>query len=257
MRSGWTYAGASVIGTSHLTSPAGVCQDAHICRYFPEKDVMLCIASDGAGSALHSETGSRIVCDLISQAVEIAPPAILHTSDFAKSALFSIQEALQQEATLHEARLRDYACTLLAVIVGKEQVTFWQIGDGAICFRLAGNDNYEYAFWPVKGEYANVTQFVTDANAQEELQFDSARLTVEEVAVFSDGLERLALNFKTEEVHQAFLKGLFPYLNRQPSEHSQVIEEQIAGFLSSGRVNERTDDDKTLILASRGDKDAA
>jgi hypothetical protein len=153
--------------------------------------------------------------------------------------------------------LRDFACTLLVAIVAKAQFTFWQIGDGAICFKVRGADSFNYAFWPAKGEYANVTEFVTDAKADERLQFDTGKGCIVDIAVFSDGLERLALNFKSEEVHDAFFTGLFPYLHRRSPGYSDEIAKQMTVFLSSERVNERTDDDKTLILASVESENAA
>jgi hypothetical protein len=139
---------------------------------------------------------------------------------------------------------------LLVAIAGNNHATFWQIGDGAICFRPFSHEAFSYAFWPVKGEYANVTQFVTDANAAEELQFDSGELQLLDVAVFSDGLERLALDFKTGEVHTPFFSGLFPHLYRCSPGYLEGIAQQMKVFLNSERVNDRTDDDKTLILAT-------
>ncbi|WP_373694143.1 protein phosphatase 2C domain-containing protein [Edaphobacter paludis] len=44
-------------------------------------------------------------------------------------------------------RLRDYACTLLVVVVGTKKAALWQIGDGPICFRTQTEDGVHYAFW--------------------------------------------------------------------------------------------------------------
>jgi hypothetical protein len=138
---------------------------------------------------------------------------------------------------------------LVAIICGNG-ASFWQIGDGAMCFRFRDSETFQYAFWPEKGEYANVTFFVTDANAQQHLEYDFSDCDIVQLAVFSDGLERLALNFATGEPHSAFFNGLFPYLSPLEPGHAVELSSQIAAFLGCERVTRRTDDDKTLILAA-------
>lgn len=54
---------------------------------------------------------------------------------------------------------------------GMKKAAFWQMGDRAICFHIRTEDTMPHAFWPSRGEYANATGFVTDANAAEELNF--------------------------------------------------------------------------------------
>jgi hypothetical protein len=250
MTGGWKYAAASVIGTSHLATADGICQDAHECGYLDGPEVLLCVVSDGAGSASHSDQGSRLACEIVVRRSSSAGPEEIHSRSFALDTLAVIQQELQAAAEEANVRFREFACTLLVAIAGRDRVTSWQIGDGAICFRLRSDADFRYAFWPAKGEYANVTHFVTDSNADEELDFDTATLELADLALFSDGLERLALDFKTGEVHSAFFQALFPYLHRRPPGRLEDVQGQMKDFLGSGRVNERTDDDKTLILAT-------
>jgi hypothetical protein len=96
-----------------------------------------------------------------------------------------------------------------------------------------------------------MTEFVTDPNASDRLGFECENLAVGDLALFSDGLERLALDFALRQPHGPFFTPLFPYLHRRPEGHQVELEEQIAAFLGSERVNAQTDDDKTLILATR------
>ncbi len=159
--------------------------------------------------------------------------------------------ALEDLADFEDLPLRQFACTLLVAIVADRVCTFWQLGDGAICFREAEQEEYRVAIWPSKGEYANTTYFLTDPNASEELEWDSVEMQVADIAVFSDGLERLALDFKTQQAHAKFFSGLFPHLYNKPSGEATEIQAQLAQFLASDRINAKTDDDKTLVLATR------
>jgi hypothetical protein len=250
MSSGWKYASASVIGTSHSNSTEPVCQDANQCVYLHDSDVLVCVVSDGAGSAPRSEEGSRLACDVVIREARCAPIDEVCKRSFALSTLTTIREELLAKSLEDESRFKDFACTLLVAILSGNSVAFWQIGDGAICFRLAGEDLFHYAFWPTKGEYANVTEFVTDDNAMDELQFDDDCYSIVDLALFTDGLERLALDFALGEVHTPFLSPLFPYLRRGQVGHLEEISSQMREFLKSERINSHTDDDKTLILAT-------
>jgi hypothetical protein len=44
---------------------------------------------------------------------------------------------------------------------------------------------------------------------------------------------------------------MFAVLRKQSPELCNVLDEQLRQFLDSPAVNERTDDDKTLVLATR------
>jgi hypothetical protein len=252
MESSWQYAAASVIGTSHQASPEGVCQDAHAFQFVESLDVFIGVVSDGAGSASQSQTGSRHTCDAVLKRITEAEPEVLFTESFAADALERLRMELHQLADEAELDLREFACTLLVAIVGKQKAAFWQIGDGAICFRRRDADRFDCAFWPEKGDYANVTFFVTDQNAQSHLEFDFVDTEISELAIFSDGLERLALDFVSLEAYSAFFRGLLPAFRSLPGPgYSAELSSQIADFLASERVNRRTDDDKTLLLACR------
>jgi len=251
MSDGWKFAAASVIGTSHQKSPEGLCQDSHAARYLESASAFIGIVSDGAGSASHAHIGSRLTCDVILHEAEAADPAVLFTEAFARDTVENLRRVLFEEADNEALTIRDFACTMLVAIVSGERASFWQVGDGAICVREEGSDQYSCVYWPEKGDYANVTFFVTDVRAQEETQVALRDKQILEVALFSDGIERLALDFVAHEAYTGFFGGLFPHVRSLPEGGSPELAKQIADFLASERVNKRTDDDKTLILASR------
>jgi len=248
---GWRYAAASAIGTSHQIAQT-VCQDAHSLRFIERLDAFVGVVSDGAGSASQSQVGSRRTCDVVMSTVATAPLETLFMQSLAADVLERVRIELQSLADEAGLGVREFACTMLVAIIGREKAVFWQIGDGAICFRQRSADRFDYAFWPEKGEYANVTSFVTDQRAQNNLEFDMTSGDVAELAIFSDGLERLALDFAAGEAHTAFFTGLFPSVHAlQDAGYSADLSYQIEAFLNSERVNRRTDDDKTLLLGAR------
>lgn len=251
MFGGWKYAAASVIGTSHQKSPEGLCQDAHLASYLEQASAFLGVVSDGAGSASHSHVGSRLTCEVVMREAETSDPDHLFTEAFARDTVEKLRAVLFAKADEEELTIRDFACTMLVAIVQPDRAAFWQVGDGAICVRNAGSDKYTCVYWPEKGEYANVTCFVTDVRAQQETHVMLWDKELIEVALFSDGIERLALDFAACEAHTGFFKGLFPHMLKVPEGFSGELSTQIESFLVSERVNKRTDDDKTLILASR------
>jgi hypothetical protein len=81
------------------------------------------------------------------------------------------------------------------------------------------------------------------------LQVEFLAATPERVALFSDGLLRLALNLAAAAPHAPFFNSLFAFLTSQPS--LDATAQALGEFLQSDRVNARTDDDKTLVVAWR------
>jgi len=131
---------------------------------------------------------------------------------------------------------------------------FFQIGDGSIVVSDVEQESYGHVFWPERGEYENATYFATDRKFAAYLRFESVRRSVVELAMFSDGLQRLALDFQKTMPHEAFFRGVFPPVRKASPENATRLSEHLSNFLGSARVNQRTDDDKTLVLATRLDE---
>jgi hypothetical protein len=56
------------------------------------------------------------------------------------------------------------------------------------------SDSWSAVSWPEHGEYASTTLFMTD-DAELRLRISRGQMRIEAAALFSDGLERLALDF--------------------------------------------------------------
>jgi len=159
-----------------------------------------------------------------------------------------IKEEIEHEAQVKGLRSRDYACTLLGAVIATDFSAYFQVGDGAM---VVYDGEYKIIFFPDTGEYANTTFFVTDENVYDHLhiQIDPGR--IDEIALFSDGLQRLVLHYKSKTAHGPFFEPMFSVLRKQSSGYSDTLNKKLEEFLSSKAVNERTDDDKTLVMATQ------
>jgi hypothetical protein len=251
----WRSAYASAQGTSHIESTQP-CQDT--CKYerfltSEGRELLVMIASDGAGSASLSNEGSKMVCQFlsekISQLFEEGWTLNQITERYARFLLRYVSARLGRVARLREIKKRDFAATLLIALIDDEYAAFFQLGDGAIV--INSDDGYRPVFWPQSGEYANETYFVTDKTAAKNLKFTFLNETVNEVALFTDGIQGLALKYDVQAAYSPFFRPLFAYLRGVPEEALPQLNGQIEKFLDSETVNARTNDDKTLMLACR------
>jgi len=254
---GWRYAAASIVGTSH-SKIGGACQDANDCQVYQlpsGENVLVAVVADGAGSSKYGGEGAALSCamfiDLASDHLSSGNAVEQISVEISRFWLEAIKSRLSRQAESSSEGLREYACTLLGAVVGNSCAAFVQIGDGAIVVADSEEPEYGHIFWPDRGEYENTTHFVTEDEVLAHLQFDAVRREVVEIAMFSDGLQRLALDYQSQAAHQPFFRGLFPAFQKSPDGRSEDLSRSLGEFLSSGRVNQKTDDDKTLLLASR------
>jgi Protein phosphatase 2C len=253
--SAWRWISASVVGTSHI-GLGSECQDSHRCNEIQttKGPVLLAYASDGAGSAAKSALGSRMLCEVLTDKaleyfqedgeVELLNPRVIG------SWIQFFRDEVVLQASADGFSEREYACTLLGAIVSTKAAALFQLGDGAIVYSTLAGVDHSLAFWPQRGEYENTTYFATQTSFLDQLQFNLIQEPITDVALLSDGLQRLALNYQSRTAHQPFFSGLFAPLRNAGSLGLSSLNRDLETFLNSGRVNERTDDDKTIILAT-------
>src|SRR5262249_25375397 len=99
---------------------------------------------------------------------------------------------------------------------------------------------------PNHGEYLNETSFVTDTDYLQDAQICIMEHlpTIKGIALLTDGLENLALDFATKTAYPPFFLPLFRF-----AAQAESTQEALETFLSSERVCRQTDDDKTILLA--------
>ena len=217
------------------------------------EEILVLVVSDGAGSADKSDEGSLMVC---SEFVSIAQAHFAGGGTIAQINpevldlwTNGIHEAIRKKALSTDFVPRDFACTFLALIVGHTSAIAAQIGDGAIVVGSTGT--YETVIWPQSGQYVNATYFITDDSFISNLHITFINKAIDEVAVFTDGIQMLALHYATKTVFEPFFRPMLSTLRKEPPGERHDLNDSLAEYLDSPLVRERTDDDKTLILATR------
>jgi len=247
----WRVLGASVQGSSHEKARKP-CQDAHVWRVTPA-GILVAAVADGSGSAPLGEAGAqaatRAAADALCERLAGPPPA----DDTAWHALLAhalgaARAAVEAAAAAHGAPPRDLATTLIALVGTPDLVAAAQVGDGAAVAADAAGNVFPITT-PESGEYLNETTFLVSDGALDAPQIRVWRGAVARFAVLSDGIEMLALRMPGGTPHAPFFVPLFRFV-AGASDAAQA-QEELAAFLRSPRVRERTDDDLTLVLAAR------
>lgn len=248
----WKAVYDSVRGTSHIDVDVP-CQD--VCRVLEwtvdRGTLLLACSADGAGSASHSDEGAEIACDAFVRVAQRELRDVDIGESLDRETVLAwckeMRSQIEDRARELDVDIRQLACTFLAAVVGQSTALFLQIGDGAIVTR--DEEGYRAVFWPQSGEFANTTNFLTDVEFEDRVEWTRYEERVDELAMFTDGLERLALRFADRSVHDPFLTPMLAAI--RDAENTEEYFELLRQFLDSPKVNERTNDDKTLILATR------
>lgn len=252
----WAVLGASVQGLSHEQSDKP-CQDHHYWMALPH-DALVVAVADGTGSAKLAEVGALIASQTAVKSVaqQITLLELPKTEDswrtLLSNSLKAARTAIEQEATTRNTNLNDLATTLILIVATEGTIAAAQIGDGASVISDE-NGTIHALTTPEHGEYINTATFIVSHNALETAQINIWHGQVTQIAAFSDGLERIALEFPAITPFTPFFAPLFNLVGAVTDDDSRLAaQQQLATFLLSPRVRERADDDLTLLLASRG-----
>jgi hypothetical protein len=159
------------------------------------------------------------------------------------------RDYLALAASRREQTRRAFASTLVLLVATPEGILVAHIGDGAVVARVK-DAGWQSLSWPENGEYASSTFFVTD-DPVPQLRITRHEAEFDAFASFSDGIESLALDFTAMAPHEPFFKGMMAPLDKLSAPGCDaVLSRSLGNFLDSERVCGRTDDDKSVILAS-------
>lgn len=275
---------ASIAGTSHLRRGLP-CQDAIAWKPLGDQ-ALVAVLADGAGSAQWAELGATTtvataIAALTTAPEELNPPKLnppdpsadqgvadaatnpvnlVNPADPAawlvapetwddrlKTALGQARAALTAIAQTKEGSLRDLACTAIALVATPQAVTVVQVGDGAVV--VADRQAKLTALTrPPVAEYANVTSFLTDEDWAETCQITTWTGDLAGLVMFSDGLQRIALELPAGEPFEPFFRPLLGFV--AACDDLASGETDLKAFLRSPRLSDRTDDDLSLLLAA-------
>lgn len=208
------------------------------------------VLCDGAGSATKGGEGAALVARLVTVhareffAANATPPdeeALLTWID-------ETRDVIHYVARERQLTPRDFATTLICVLSTGTETTVVHIGDGCAVAKDAASGQWQALTWPSHGEYASTTFFITDEQPRIAIQRHMAPISA--LVAFTDGLERLALNFAAGKPHPPFFEGIVtPVLQSLTVGRDGKLSHQLARYLDSPAVNARTDDDKSLLVA--------
>jgi hypothetical protein len=251
----WSWAGACSIGTSHLRADTG-CDDAAACIEVATCNgpALIAVVSDGAGSARLSHRGARLVTRSFCASATSFLIGGGRARDIDQDVTFDWLDDMRDliefwSGRLNESR-REFASTLVGCVVQPNAAAVIHVGDGACAIRLTEEAEWRVPSWPAQGEYASTTYFVTD-DPRPRAVVSRIEGCVAEVAVFTDGLERLALDFVDVRPFAPFFESMLAPLRGLPAGRQRRLSRDLRVFLDSPSVTERTDDDKTLLMARR------
>jgi hypothetical protein len=255
--SNWRFAHASATGTAHIDQETE-CQDRFECSVVPagSGDALIAVVADGAGSSTEGGAGAETACRLFVESIteflgsgDASVDSV--NAEFGRFWLEHFRHAISSVAEAAKKEIREYATTVVAAVAGPDSAVFIQVGDGAAVYSVSGlPGSYRFALPPLDAEYVNVTHFLTDDDVFERMRFARIDGRIEDLILFSDGIFPIAVDYRSNRPHEPFLIPMLAPLRNSPNGIAD-INGKLAGFLSSEKINEKTDDDKTIVLATR------
>ncbi len=274
----WLIAGATVTGSSHKRNERPN-QDSYYfqCSEGKVPTAILAVA-DGAGSAPHSAEGSQIAVATAVTTIakelrkgtrrkfrhswltkrnwprtskQSRTPRPRTTITILRRAMREAYRAVANHAQAQDRAPDDYASTLLLAVASPQWIVAAQIGDGAI---VAINSDQKQALTLCdshSGEYANETVFITSKASRQGRNAYTGQVGAEEydsVGITTDGLEHLALKMPERQAHIGFWSPMVRWLNDSGPDET---ERNLYSLLGSQRVQGRSSDDLTILLAAQ------
>lgn len=247
----WTWAAASRRGTSHERTDTKR-QDAFRCVLSNDRRTFIALTCDGAGSASHGGEGAMIASRTLSQVAKafVSENGGLPDDDLVWDWIDLARDRIAAVSGRLGLTPRDFATTVVMILSTGDATLCIHIGDGAVIARCACSSEWQSLSWPEHGEYASTTFFLTD-DGSVRARISRHSTPIDRLAIFTDGIERLALDFATDKPHTPFFAAISEPIARSPAEgRDGALSIKLGDYLASDAINQRTDDDKTLVLAA-------
>jgi Protein phosphatase 2C len=249
---GWRWIAAKRRGSSHVRVGSRI-QDAFVASTIPRyPDVLSVIVSDGAGSASRGGEGASLVCRTLATEIRtsVALTGCLPTKADVSQWIEKARDRITAVAYRRELRPRDFAATMIVAISDSRSTRVAHIGDGSVVVKTKASQQWVATSWPDGGEFASTTFFITDGDSPK-VTFVELDDEIDALVAFSDGMERLALDMQAKVAHAPFFDSVSRPLAASSTQGlNRTLSLQLNDFLGGPAVLSRTDDDKTLIVAS-------
>lgn len=275
----WVVVGASVKGNGHIQSNMP-CQDNHKFELLG-KGWGIAVVSDGAGSAAHSDMGSKVVVErgtlhfknLVEKEGWMEKNTLPSDAEWLQKSYFvlkTIRNEVEMVAKKNNVELKSLSATCLAVVFSPLGLLAVHVGDGRMGCKTASG-GWKAIMTPHKGEEANQTLFLVSDFWDIPNYVQSGVLVpesivvrepVEAFAVMSDGCESTAwlCTAKNAETGKYYdqnkpFEGFFnPLEETLVSFHQDNVpekerQEKWYKFIESGTKGfVKEQDDKTMVL---------
>jgi len=246
-------AAASVTGRSHRRQN-GLCEDAYAIDSLKTRSGKIfreaVVVCDGAGSCRFGRLGARIASHVAARWLlehfHVIQCRDISSEKIARCLIAVIQRCIRKFAISmgFPDVLKPFSCTLLAAVMNWDGrwVTV-HIGDGGIVG--LGEDGPFIISGPAKGEYANVTFFVTEKNAFQKMKVERNNRPVRAFALFTDGLENSLIRASESRIAPAMSQILTWLDDSNPAEVTDALHTALEEVF----LQQTTDDCTLAILA--------
>ena len=164
-----------------------------------------------------AKLATSIFIDVVRERLEEGGAPASKASELVRFGAEAARIAVAELARHEDRDIQDFASTLLVAVLHAGGGAVGQLGDGAVVATETTGHPWRPVLWPDHGEYVNTTWFLTDADALEHLHIEELAGPIASVCLFSDGLERLVLDFRARTAHAPFFDTLFKSFAGQPN----------------------------------------
>ncbi len=239
----WVVGGASVQGTMHKVTGLP-CQDFN--TFLIHKDFVFLAIADGAGTSKLGHLGAQFAGNTFLQLCvkkfveQNCPPEKMQST--LADLIDHLHHLLIEHAHQINSPIKDLATTFSGCIATPHHLIAAQIGDG---FLVAKNhETFDLLLWEDNKEFINETHFLTEKNYV--AHFTTAH-NCSFIALGTDGISNIAVDPRERQGFKGFFQPFKEYLESMP--FHDHIHSELKSFLASDRLNSKTDDDKTLLVA--------